>query len=221
MERTGESAGGVRRVVTVDNTTSRGGTAAVPLWNIANVLTIIRVVLVPVFAVTLFVDSGQSLLFRLLAAGIFAVAAITDRFDGQLARNRGLITDFGKIVDPIADKALIGTALIGLSVLGFLPWWVTVVILVRELGITVLRLIVVKRGVIPASRGGKLKTVVQVVAIGLYVLPLEMLASWLPMVAHVVMAAALVLTLGTGIQYVIKASEMTSRTPSPQKDNGL
>jgi len=208
-------------VVTVDNTTSRGGTAAVPLWNIANVLTIIRVVLVPVFAVTLFVDSGQSLLFRLLAAGIFAVAAITDRFDGQLARNRGLITDFGKIVDPIADKALIGTALIGLSVLGFLPWWVTVVILVRELGITVLRLIVVKRGVIPASRGGKLKTVVQVVAIGLYVLPLEMLASWLPMVAHVVMAAALVLTLGTGIQYVIKASEMTSRTPSPQKDNGL
>lgn len=221
MERTGESAGGVRRVVTVDNTTSRGGTAAVPLWNIANVLTIIRVVLVPVFAVTLFVDSGQSLLFRLLAAGIFAVAAITDRFDGQLARNRGLITDFGKIVDPIADKALIGTALIGLSVLGFLPWWVTVVILVRELGITVLRLIVVKRGVIPASRGGKLKTVVQVVAIGLYVLPLEMLASWLPMVAHVVMAAALVLTLGTGIQYVIKASEMTSRTPFPQKDNGL
>lgn len=208
-------------MVTVDNTTSRGGTAAVPLWNIANVLTIIRVVLVPVFAVTLFVDSGQSLLFRLLAAGIFAVAAITDRFDGQLARNRGLITDFGKIVDPIADKALIGTALIGLSVLGFLPWWVTVVILVRELGITVLRLIVVKRGVIPASRGGKLKTVVQVVAIGLYVLPLEMLASWLPMVAHVVMAAALVLTLGTGIQYVIKASEMTSRTPSPQKDNGL
>src|SRR5690625_1561238 len=221
MERTGESAGGVRRVVTVDNTTSRGGTAAVPLWNIANVLTIIRVVLVPVFAVTLFVDSGQSLLFRLLAAGIFAVAAITDRFDGQLARNRGLITDFGKIVDPIADKALIGTALIGLSVLGFLPWWVTVVILVRELGITVLRLIVVKRGVIPASRGGKLKTVVQVVAIGLYVLPLEMLVAWLPMVAHVVMAAALVLTLGTGIQYVIKASEMTSRTPSPQKDNGL
>lgn len=207
-------------MVTVDNTTSHGGTAAVPLWNIANVLTIIRVILVPVFAVTLFVESGQSLAFRLIAAGIFAIAAITDRFDGQLARSRGLITDFGKIVDPIADKALIGTALIGLSVLDFLPWWVTIVILVREMGITALRLIVVKRGVIPASRGGKLKTVVQVVAIGLYVLPLEMVASWLPVIAHVVMALALVLTLGTGVQYVIRAVEMVSHAPSSQTDEG-
>src|SRR5690625_4786723 len=211
MERTGESAGGVRRVVTVDNTTSRGGTAAVPLWNIANVLTIIREVLVPVFAVTLFVASGQSLLFRLLAAGIFAVAAITDRFDGQLARNRGLITDFGKIVDPIADKALIGTALIGLSVLGFLPWWVTVVILVRELGITVLRLIVVKRGVIPASRGGKLKTVVQIVAIGLYILPLEHLAPWMPWLAHITMGIAVVLTVVTGAHYIYRAAVLGRR----------
>src|SRR5699024_12123888 len=113
MERTGESAGGVRRVVTVDNTTSRGGTAAVPLWNIANVLTIIRVVLVPVFAVTLFVDSGQALLFRLLAAGIFAVAAITERFDGELARNRGVITDFEKNDSTRRDTAHVVTVLIG------------------------------------------------------------------------------------------------------------
>src|SRR5690625_5160526 len=154
----------------------------------------VRIALVPIFAVSLFVDSGQSIIWRLVAAAAFATAAITDRYDGQLARNRGLVTDFGKIVDPIADKALIGTALIGLSLLDYLPWWVTIVILVRELGITVLRLVVVRRGVIPASRGGKLKTVVQIVAIGLYILPLEHLAPWLPWLAHITMGIAVGLT---------------------------
>ncbi|HLS04041.1 MAG TPA: CDP-diacylglycerol--glycerol-3-phosphate 3-phosphatidyltransferase [Actinomycetales bacterium] len=186
--------------------TSSAGAREIPLLNIANVLTLARVALVPVFAVALFMDSGQSTAWRLVAAGAFAIAAVTDRFDGQIARNRGLVTDFGKIVDPIADKALIGTALIGLSLLAFLPWWVTVVILVRELGITALRLIIVRRGVIPASRGGKLKTVVQIFAIGLYILPLVQVASWLISLAHITMGAALILTVGTGVHYIYRAA---------------
>jgi len=193
-------------VVSVVEKTSSAGAREIPLLNIANVLTLARVALVPVFAVALFMDSGQSTAWRLVAAGAFAIAAVTDRFDGQIARNRGLVTDFGKIVDPIADKALIGTALIGLSLLAFLPWWVTVVILVRELGITALRLIIVRRGVIPASRGGKLKTVVQIFAIGLYILPLEQVASWLISLAHITMGAAFILTVGTGVHYIYRAA---------------
>lgn len=195
----------MRRLDTVVDTTSSENEAPVPLWNIANILTLVRIALVPVFTVALLMDSGQSVAWRLVAAAAFAIAAITDRLDGQLARTRGLVTDFGKIADPIADKALIGAALISLSVLGLLPWWITVVILVRELGITALRLIVVRRGVIPASRGGKLKTVVQIVAIGLYILPLTQLADWLIWAAHVTMAAAIILTVGTGVHYIYRA----------------
>ena len=114
----------------------------------------------------LFVGDGHSTTWRLIATGVFAVAAITDRIDGQLARKYGLVTDFGKLADPIADKALIGAALVGLSILGDLPWWVTAVIAVRELGITLLRLAVLRHAVIPAGRGGKLKTLVQTIAIG-------------------------------------------------------
>ena len=110
---------------------------------------------------------------RVAAFVTFAVAVATDRIDGDLARRRGLITDFGKIADPIADKALIGAALVSLSALGELPWWVTVVVLAREIGVTVLRFVVIRHGVMPASRGGKAKTVLQSVAIGLYVLPLS------------------------------------------------
>ena len=127
---------------------------------------------------------------------------ITDRFDGALARSYGMVTEFGKLADPIADKALIGAALIGLSMLGDLPWWVTVLILVREIGVTVLRFAVLRHGVIPASRGGKLKTLVQAVAIGLFVLPLS--GAWLTG-AWVVMWAAIVLTVVTGVDYVVSA----------------
>jgi CDP-diacylglycerol--glycerol-3-phosphate 3-phosphatidyltransferase len=170
--------------------------------NIANVLTAVRIVLVPVFVVVLFLGDGHQTVSRIVAFAIFAVAVITDRVDGQLARRRGEVTEFGKLADPIADKALMGAALIGLSVLGDLPWWVTVLILVREVGITVLRFVVLRRGVIPASRGGKLKTLVQAVAIGLFILPLSGLwhtAAW------VVMWVAIVLTVLTGIDYVISA----------------
>src|SRR3546814_111623 len=162
----------------------------------------IRIVLVPVFVVVLFIDDGDNLWWRTMAWGVFALAAVTDHYDGRIARHRGLITDFGKLADPIADKALIGSALIGLSVLGELPWWFTVVILARELGITVLRFWVLQHGVIPASRGGKLKTLLQAIAIGLFILPLPGLLHWL---AIAVMAAALVATVVTGVDYVWQA----------------
>ncbi|QQW37281.1 CDP-diacylglycerol--glycerol-3-phosphate 3-phosphatidyltransferase [Mycobacterium marinum] len=173
------------------------GTAGIA--NLANVLTGLRFVLVPIFLYLLFYDGGHQTTFRIAAWAVFAVASITDRFDGLLARNYGMATEFGAFVDPIADKALIGAALIGLSMLNDLPWWVTVLILSRELGVTMLRLAVIRRGVIPASWGGKLKTVVQAVAIGLFVLPLS---GPLHMAAVVVMAAAIVLTVVTGIDYV-------------------
>ena len=170
--------------------------------NIANALTLLRLLLVPVFAVALFREDGADTTWRVIATAIFAVASLTDRIDGDLARRRGLVTEVGKLADPIADKALIGTALVGLSALGLLPWWVTVVILVREIGVTLLRFWVIRHGVMPASRGGKLKTLVQSVAIGLYLLPLSgavaTLAAW-------VMALAVVLTVATGVDYVARA----------------
>ena len=142
-------------------------------WNIANALTLLRILLVPVFAVVLFTDGGHHSGWRIAAWGVFAVASITDRIDGELARRRHLVTELGKLADPIADKALIGMALVGLSVLHELAWWVTVVVLARELAVTGLRFWVIRHGVIAASRGGKVKTLLQAVAIGLYVLPLS------------------------------------------------
>lgn len=173
--------------------------------NLANVLTGVRLALVPVFLVLLFFGDGHETFWRIAAFIVFAVAVITDRFDGALARGYGMVTEFGTLADPIADKALIGAALIGLSMLGDLPWWVTVLIMVREIGVTALRLVVLRHGVIPASRGGKLKTLVQAVAIGLFVLPLENWSgSWLS-AAWVVMWAAIVLTVATGVDYVVSA----------------
>ncbi len=170
--------------------------------NLANALTGVRLVLVPVFLVLLFVGDGHETYWRTAAFIVFAVAVITDRLDGALARSYGMVTEFGTLADPLADKALIGAALIGLSMLGDLPWWVTVVILVRELGVTVLRLVVLRHGVIPASRGGKLKTLVQAVAIGLFVLPLT--GAWLTG-AWIIMLAAVVLTVLTGVDYFVSA----------------
>jgi CDP-diacylglycerol--glycerol-3-phosphate 3-phosphatidyltransferase len=181
---------------------------AVPLsptastWNIANGLTVFRLVLVPLFVLALFAGDGHAQGWRWTAWGVFAVASYTDRIDGQLARSRNLVTSFGKLMDPIADKALTGAALVGLSVLGDLPWWITVPVLGRELGVTLLRFWVIRHGVIPASRGGKLKTFVQAVAIGLYVLPLT---GWLASGRAWVMAAAVVVTAVTGIDYVARA----------------
>lgn len=179
--------------------------------NLANALTVMRLLLVPVFLLALFAEGGYDAKTRTAAFVIFAVAIITDRLDGALARNYGMVTEFGTLADPIADKALIGAALIGLSMLGELWWWVTVLVLVREIGITLLRFAVLHRGVIPASRGGKLKTLVQAVGIGLLILPLT--GPWL-VTAWVVMAVAVVLTVVTGVDYV-RSAVADLRGPSP------
>ena len=182
--------------------------AAIPLVNVANLLTVTRLVLVPVFLLTLFAGGGHATSWRLVAALVFAVASLTDNLDGRLARKLGLVTDFGKIADPIADKALIGAALVGLSALGDLPWWVTLVIAVREIGITLLRFWVIRYGVIAASLGGKWKTLLQIVGIGLFVLPLPDAVDpgrWL------ILAAALVLTVVTGLDYVVRAVRLRAQ----------
>ncbi|MFD4642324.1 CDP-diacylglycerol--glycerol-3-phosphate 3-phosphatidyltransferase [Lentzea sp. NPDC058436] len=180
----------------------------VPLLNVANILTMARLALVPVFLFSLFEAGGFDTTWRLIAFAVFAVASFTDHIDGTLARKHGLITDFGKIADPIADKALTGSALVGLSILDVLPWWITITIAVREVGITLLRFWVIRYGVIPASRGGKAKTLAQVIAIGLFVLPQN---DVLGLIAWVIMAVALVLTVVTGIDYVIHAFKMKAR----------
>lgn len=186
---------------------TRSGAAAGParrvsLWNIANILTMVRLLLVPGFVVLMMWAGGHDPAWRSFAWAAFTIAMITDLFDGELARRYDLVTDFGKVADPIADKAIMGAALTCLSVLGDLPWWVTSVILARELGITALRFWVIRHGVIPASRGGKLKTLAQGVAVGMYVLaltgPLATLRWW-------VMAVAVVLTVVTGLDYVRQA----------------
>lgn len=174
----------------------------VPLWNLANALTMSRLVLVPVFVLALFVRDGTDPAWRITAAVILAIASLTDRFDGDLARRRGLVTNFGTIADPIADKTLIGSALVGLSLLGELSWWITLVIAGRELTVTALRFWVLRYGVMPASRGGKVKAFTQAVAIVLYVLPLPSEAY---PVRWATMGIAVALTVVTGVDYVVRA----------------
>lgn len=172
-------------------------TSHVGLNNIANQLTVVRVILVPVVVVGLLAGGTA---WRMIAFTAFCLASFTDLLDGQLARSRGLVTNFGKIADPVADKALTGAALITLSALGELTWWATAVIMVREVGVTLLRFWVIRYGVIAASPGGKLKTVLQILAICLYVLP------WGNVIARdAVMAAAVAATVVTGLDYVVRA----------------
>ena len=182
-------------------------------WNIANALTVLRLALVPVFGWFLLHDGDPSTNYRLLAAGVFVVATATDRIDGDIARAKGIVTDFGKVSDPIADKALMGMALVGLSIIGELSWWVTAVVVVREVGITALRFVVIRHGVMPASRGGKVKTALQAIAILLYILPLS--DSW-HAIAVVVMAAAVIVTVATGVDYVLRAHTLRNTSPRAQ-----
>ena len=182
-------------------------------WNIANALTVFRLLLVPIFLVALFHGDGHDDAWRWAAFGVFFVASYTDRIDGQIARSRNLITAFGKLADPIADKALTGAALIGLSALGDLPWLVTVAVMVREVGVTLLRFWVIRHGVMPASRGGKLKTLLQGLAIGFYVLPLT---GWMDTGRQVLMGLAVAVTLITGADYVTRA--LTLRRTSARAD---
>lgn len=204
------------------NSAEANAGSASRIWNLPNILTMLRIVLVPFFVWFLILDApglqAQNGVWRWAAAFVFAVAIYTDKLDGDIARSRGLVTDFGKIADPIADKLLIGSALVMLSLLQELPWWVTILILVREWGITALRFFVIRYGVMPASRGGKLKTVVQTVAIFLYILPLASLAPWLGVVAFVVMMAALAITLWTGGEYVIEALKLRAAGIKAEKE---
>ncbi len=175
-------------------------------WNLPNALTVMRLLLVPVFVAFAWVGFDRDdASWQAWAALIFLAAAITDLLDGELARRTGQVTSFGKVADPIADKALTGAALVVLSWFDLLPWWVTVVIIAREVGVTLLRFWVIRHGVISASRGGKLKTALQIVAITLYLLPL---ASDAFRVAEWVMGAAVVVTLVTGVDYVMRASAL-------------
>ncbi len=174
----------------------------VSVYNIANALTLLRLVVVPLFAVVLVAQQGQDRGWRWWATVLFGAAALTDLLDGDLARRRGLITDVGKVADPIADKALTGTALVGLSWLGEVPWPITVIILGRELGVTLLRLWVLRYGVIAASRGGKAKTLLQAIGLGLLIMPIT---GWGHTLGVAVLAAAVVVTVVTGLDYLRRA----------------
>lgn len=177
---------------------------AVPVVNLPNALTVGRLLVVPVLALVL-LTLGPGL----LAAALFAAACVTDVVDGRLARARGQVTDFGVMADPIADKALVGTALVGLSLLGALPWWATAVVLGREVAVTVMRSLLARRGMIPASRGGKLKALSQNIAVTLYLLPLAGLAASLRLPVLVV---AVVATVLTGLDYARQGAALHART---------
>ncbi|MDO4252851.1 MAG: CDP-diacylglycerol--glycerol-3-phosphate 3-phosphatidyltransferase [Rothia sp. (in: high G+C Gram-positive bacteria)] len=185
--------------------------AAVSNWNLPNVLTSIRVVMVPFFVWLMLLGGSfgsASLTARWAALALFILAMLTDWLDGSIARSRNLITSFGKIADPIADKLLTGAAFVLLSLLGELWWWVTLVILVREWGITLLRFFVIKYGVMAAGKGGKIKTVLQTLALVLLLAPLGQLGFWALIPGYSLMAAVLVITVVTGFDYLYKAAEL-------------
>jgi CDP-diacylglycerol--glycerol-3-phosphate 3-phosphatidyltransferase len=177
-------------------------------WNLPNVLTGLRIVLVPVFGWALLQDGGQSVGWRLVATAVFAVAMVTDKVDGDIARSRGLVTNFGKIADPIADKAMTGMAFIGLSIVGDIWWWVTVVVLLREWSVTLLRLSILKRFVVAAAYSGKVKTVLQAFALTGLCLPLRQVGPPLEdiglvlfYVFEVALAGAVAMTLWSGYEF--------------------
>ncbi|KQP54778.1 CDP-diacylglycerol--glycerol-3-phosphate 3-phosphatidyltransferase [Agreia sp. Leaf283] len=179
-------------------------------WNLPNIITVVRILLAPVFFWMLLADGGADTPLRYAAAALFIVAIATDGIDGHIARSRNQVTDLGKLLDPIADKVLTGAALVGLSILAELPWWVTAIILVREVGITVFRFAVLSDRVIPASRGGKLKTLAQSIAISLALVPFPSLfGSWFDWVNIITMSIAFVLTVITGIDYLVQARRLS------------
>ena len=184
----------------------RAGETPASSGNLANIITVVRILLAPLFVVLLVLDGGADGPLRIAAAALFIVAIATDGVDGMLARRRNLVTDLGILLDPIADKLLTGAALVMLAVLAELPWWVVIVILVREWGITLYRFMVLRDRVVPASRGGKLKTVVQAVAISFALVPFwQWFGEWVHVVNTVLMSAAVVLTVVTGIDYLVQA----------------
>ncbi|NME88141.1 CDP-diacylglycerol--glycerol-3-phosphate 3-phosphatidyltransferase [Corynebacterium stationis] len=183
--------------ISKDSVNSSSGAAKPSNWNLPNALTSLRILFIPVFVWLVLAEH------QWWAFGLFAVLMATDKLDGDIARARGLITDFGKIADPIADKALMTAALVSLNIIGALPIWITVVILVREFGITLWRMWMLRNGkVVPASKGGKLKTVLQSLAVALYLCPLP---GWMDIPSYVVMLVAVAVTVVTGVQYLLDA----------------
>lgn len=180
-----------------------------------NAITILRILCAPVFVWMLLADGGSDGPLRWWAAVLFIVAIATDGIDGYLARKHDIVTDLGKLLDPIADKALTGAAFVSLSILGELPVWVVVLVLARELGITVHRLVVATDHVVAAAWMGKLKTVAQAVALSLALLPLwTVVGEWIHVVNTITMSVAVVLTVASGIDYVVTAlRSRTSRKP--------
>ncbi len=189
-----------------------GRVGPAPIMNAANGLTALRLVLVPVFIALTVASQMIHPGLRIAACITFFVASVTDFVDGWIARTWDLVTSFGKVADPIADKALTGSAFVLLSVYHVLPWWVTIVILGREIGVTALRFWVIRRGVIAASRGGKAKTALQTLAIVWYLLPLH---GWLAAVGPYLMAAAVIVTVITGLDYVARALRLRRGTLTP------
>jgi CDP-diacylglycerol--glycerol-3-phosphate 3-phosphatidyltransferase len=174
-------------------------------YNLPNAITVLRIALVPVFVWLLLVYTDKADPQRWLATLFFVLSIATDGIDGAIARRKGLITNLGKLLDPIADKALLGGALVVLSMLGEVAWWITIVILVREVGITVYRLIVVKKVVIAASAGGKFKTILQGSILGVMISPLDYYLPWLAPIELAVLYITLVVTVYTGLQYLYAA----------------
>ena len=170
--------------------------------NLPNALTIFRILALPFCAYALFKNGGDDDSWRIIAFTLFFIVGLSDILDGKIARSRNQITEFGKLLDPIADKAMLATASIGASLLGMLSWWVTAIFLIREVAVTILRFAVIKNGVIPASKGAKLKTFFQNFSVGFYILPLP---SYLYLPRDLFTAVAIYLTITTGVTYFRKA----------------
>ena len=175
-------------------------------WNLPNGLTSVRIIAIPLFAWLVLRADNIHTGWMWAAFICFVVLMITDKLDGDIARARGLVTDFGKIADPIADKALMTTALVCLNIVGAFSYWFTIIIVVRELGITLWRMVELRRGnVVPASKGGKLKTALQSLAMGLYLCPLP---DWMEIPRLLVLIAATIVTVVTGIQYLVDSRKL-------------
>ena len=170
--------------------------------NLPNALTIFRILALPFCAYALFKNGGDDDSWRIIDFTLFFIVGLSDILDGKIARSRNQITEFGKLLDPIADKAMLATASISASLLGMLSWWVTAIFLIREVAVTILRFVVIKNGVIPASKGAKVKTFFQSFGVGFYILPLP---SYLNLPRDIFMAVAIYLTISTGVTYFRKA----------------
>ena len=171
----------------------------VPPFITPNTLTLTRILLIPTGVYTLFYDGGDNSTFQLISYAIFFTLGMTDIVDGRWARHSNRITPLGTFLDPVADKALIGAAMISLSILDRFPWWITILILAREIGITLFRLLVIKNGIIPASKGGKIKTLTQNFGVGFFILPLP---TWLDWFKYGFISVAIILTITSAYDYL-------------------